>query len=155
MSMPADPVNILIVVADYYRHICDELVLGAVETLDAAKATHSIVRVPGVLEIPPIIAAAQKAMARPTGRSYDGYVALGAVIRGETTQHIHVGAETARALMDMTVDGLAIGNGILTCENEAQAIVRASRREKNRGREAAIACLTLIEIRKRLNMGGV
>ncbi|MBN8648842.1 MAG: 6,7-dimethyl-8-ribityllumazine synthase [Caulobacterales bacterium] len=155
MSIAADPLNILIVVADYYRHICDELVAGAIETLDSAKATHSLVRVPGVLEIPATIAAAERSSHRPAGRSYDGFIALGAVIRGETTHHIHVGGESARAIMDMTVQGLAIGNGILTCENEDQAIIRASRKGKNKGREAAIACLTLIEVKKRLNLGGV
>lgn len=155
MSLNSDPLNILIVVGDYYRHICDELVLGATETLDAAKAIHSLVRVPGVLEIPPTIAAAERASHRPAGRSYDGFIALGAVIRGETTHHIHVGGESARALMNMTLEGLAIGNGILTCEDENQAIVRASRKGKNKGKEAAIACLTLIEVKKRLNTGGV
>ena len=155
MSLNSDPLNILIVVGDYYRHICDELVLGATETLDAAKASHSLVRVPGVLEIPPTIASAERASHRPAGRSYDGFIALGAVIRGETTHHIHVGGESARALMNMTLEGLAIGNGILTCEDENQAIVRASRKGKNKGKEAAIACLTLIEVKKRLNTGGV
>lgn len=155
MSQLNEPLNILIVVGDYYRHICDELVLGATEMLDSAKANHSLVRVPGVLEIPATIAAAERAGHRPAGRSYDGFIALGAVIRGETTHHIHVGGESARALMNMTVDGFAIGNGILTCENEEQAIVRASRKGKNKGKEAAIACLTLIEVKKRLNSGAV
>ena len=153
--MSPDPLNILIIAGDYYRHITDELVAGAVEALDAAKANHSVVLVPGALEIPAEIGAAERAGHRPTGRAYDGYVALGAVIRGETSHYEIVGHESTRAIMALTVEGIAIGNGILTTENEAQAVARASRSGRNKGKEAAVACLNFIEVRKRLNMGGI
>jgi 6,7-dimethyl-8-ribityllumazine synthase len=107
------------------------------------------------LEIPAVIAAAERSGHKPTGRSFDGYVALGCVIRGETSHYVHVCTESARAIMDMTVQGLAIGNGILTVENEAQALARASRTQKNKGREAAVAAITVIEIKRRLDKGGV
>lgn len=154
--MPStEPLQILIIAGDYYKHIIDELIAGTAEALEASGAEHALVRVPGALEIPAVIAAAERAGHRATGRAYDGYVALGAVIRGETTHYEIVANESARAIMGMTLEGLAIGNGILTTENEAQAVHRASRTGKNKGREAAVACLNFIEVRKRLNMGGV
>ena len=153
--MSKDPLNILLVVGDYYRHIADELIAGASEVIKAYGSNFDIVRAPGVLEIPAIIAAAERSGHKPTGRNFDGYVALGCVIRGETSHYVHVCTESARAIMDMTVQGLAIGNGILTVENEAQALARASRTQKNKGKEAAVAAITDIEIKKRLDKGGV
>jgi 6,7-dimethyl-8-ribityllumazine synthase len=154
MSLVQSPPHVLIVVGDYYRHISDELIAGAREALGAAGATHDLVRVPGAFEIPAVIAAADRATHRPTGKSYDGYVALGCVIRGETSHYDYVCGESARALMDLSVQGLAIGYGILTVENEAQALARAKRDQKNKGRDAVVACLTMHAIKRTLLMGG-
>ncbi len=155
MALLADPLKLLIVCGDFYRHISDELIAGATEALDASHVEYAVARVPGALEIPSIIGMAEIAAARPAGHKYDGYVALGAIIRGETNHHDIVCRESTRAIMDMTVRGIAIGNGILFTENEAQAIARASRKDKNKGKDAAVACLTMIEVRKRLNMGSI
>jgi len=105
------------------------------------------VTVPGALEIPHVIA-----MAEAAGSGFDGYVALGAVIRGETTHYDYVCGESARAIMDLAVNQqLAIGNGIITVEDEAQAIARASKAKKDKGGFAANACLKMIKIRSELN----
>jgi 6,7-dimethyl-8-ribityllumazine synthase len=155
MSLHVDPPRILIVVGDFYAHIADELVAGAVEALEASGAEHDLVKVPGAFEIPAVIAAAERASHRPAGKSYDGFVALGCVIRGETSHYDYVCGESARALMDLSVQGLPIGYGILTVENEAQALERASRSKKNKGKDAVVAALTLLAVKRRLNMGGV
>jgi 6,7-dimethyl-8-ribityllumazine synthase len=155
MSLHLEPPHVLLVVGDFYRHIADELIGGAVGALEAIGATHSIIRVPGVFEIPAVIANAERSAHRPAGRKYDGFVALGCVIRGETSHYDYVCGESARALMVMSVEGLPIGYGILTVENEAQAIVRASRTQKNKGKDAVEACLAMLTIKRSLNMGGV
>ena len=155
MTLHLDPPHVLLVVGDFYRHIADELIAGAVDTLNAAEATHNIIRVPGVFEIPAVIANAERAAHRPAGRKYDGFVALGCVIRGETSHYDYVCGESARALMVMSVEGLPIGYGILTVETEAQAIVRAARNQKNKGKDAVEACLTMLKIKRSLSMGGV
>ena len=155
MTLHLDPPHVLLVVGDFYSHIADELIAGAVDTLNAAEATHNIIRVPGVFEIPAVIANAERAAHRPAGRKYDGFVALGCVIRGETSHYDYVCGESARALMVMSVEGLPIGYGILTVETEAQAIVRAARNQKNKGKDAVEACLTMLKIKRSLNMGGV
>jgi 6,7-dimethyl-8-ribityllumazine synthase len=155
MSFQPDPPHILLVVGDFYQHIAAELIAGAGETLSEAGATHEIIKVPGVFEIPAVIANAERAAHRPAGRKYDGFVALGCVIRGETSHYDYVCVESARALMDLSVEGLPIGYGILTVENEAQAIARASRTQKNKGKDAVVACLEMLAIKRRLNMGGV
>jgi 6,7-dimethyl-8-ribityllumazine synthase len=155
MSLHPEPPHILLVVGDFYQHIAEELIAGSIETLEAAGATHAIIRVPGVFEIPAVIANADRAAHRPAGRKYDGYVALGCVIRGETSHYDYVCGESARALMDLSVEGLPIGYGILTVENEAQAIVRAWRDQKNKGKDATEACLAMLSVKRRLNMGGV
>ena len=134
--------RILIVLAPYYRHIADELLKGAIETLEAAGATHEIIEVPGAFEIPAAIGFAARA-------NYDGYIALGCVIRGETTHYDYVCEESARGLQELALDGLAIGYGILTVENEVQALARASRTKKNKGGEAARACLAMIALKRR------
>jgi 6,7-dimethyl-8-ribityllumazine synthase len=134
--------HILIVLAPYYRHIADELLKGATETLEAAGATHEVVEVPGAFEVPAAIKLASR-------KGYDGYVALGCVIRGETTHYDYVCVESARGLQDLALEGLAIGYGILTVENEKQALVRASREKKNKGGEAARACLAMIALKQR------
>lgn len=150
-----DPYTILIVASDSDRAICDELIAGAVEALDAAKAVHGLVRVSGALEIPYVIAGAERAAHRPAGRKYDGYIALGTIMKGETSNSDIVARETARAIMQMTIEGFAIGNGVIIADTTEQAHARADRVGRNRGKEASIACLTMIEVRKRLNMGGV
>jgi 6,7-dimethyl-8-ribityllumazine synthase len=142
----SQPPHILLVEAPYYAHIADHLRRGAERALAAAGATHEIISVPGAFEIPAAIAM----VARATKR-YDGYVALGCVIRGETTHYDHICAESARGLQDLAVrEGLTIGYGILTVENEAQAIARASAERRDKGGEAVRACLALVDLKRRL-----
>jgi 6,7-dimethyl-8-ribityllumazine synthase len=133
--------RILIVEARYYHHIADELLAGARGYLADAGCDVEVATVPGALEIPGAIA-----MAFEFG-DYDGFVALGCVIRGETTHYEIVSGESARGLMDLTLDGVCLGNGILTVENEAQALARARISEMNKGAGAAEACLALVKFR--------
>ncbi|USI73363.1 6,7-dimethyl-8-ribityllumazine synthase [Sphingomonas morindae] len=133
--------NILIVEARFYGHLNDLLLEGARAALTAAGHRHETITVPGALEIPGAIALAAD--------QYDGFVALGVVIRGETYHFEIVAGESARALMALTLDGLAIGNGILTVENEAQALARARPDEKDKGGEAAKAALAMLALRDR------
>jgi len=132
--------RVLIVVAPYYKEISDALLAGAKAAL--ADAEVEIAEVPGALEIPGAIASAVKSRTR-----FDGYVALGCVIRGETTHYDYVAGESARALMDLTLEGVALGNGILTVENREQAMKRAG--DKDKGGDAARACLAMIALRER------
>ncbi|WP_319773338.1 6,7-dimethyl-8-ribityllumazine synthase [Breoghania sp.] len=142
--------HLLIIDARFYDELSDELVRGAVEALDAAGATYDRVSVPGVLEIPAALSMALIA-AEEDGTDYDGYVVLGCVIRGETSHYDIVAGESARAVMDMTVDlGLAVGNGILTVENSDQAWARARVSEKNKGGAAAEAALAMIAVREKI-----
>jgi len=135
--------HILIVEARFYAGLADALLHGATHALAAAGATHEVIAVPGALEIPAAIAWASESGA------YDGFVALGTVIRGETYHFEIVAGESARGIMALTLDGLAIGNGILTTEDEAQAWVRARRTEKDKGGEAAKAALAMIAVAER------
>jgi 6,7-dimethyl-8-ribityllumazine synthase len=135
--------HILIVEARFYGAIADAQLAGATAALKAAGATWEVLTVPGALEIPAAIA-----FADPAG-NFDGYVALGCVIRGETYHFEVVAGESARALMALTLDGLAIGNGILTVEDEAQAWARARQTEKNKGGEAATAALAMVALKSR------
>ena len=138
--------NVLIVVAPFYRKIADGLVAGARAVLDAAGAGHELVEVPGALEIPVAIR-----LAAGTG-DWEGYVALGCVIRGETTHYETVCNDSSRGLMLLGIErGLAIGNGILTCETMAQAEVRADPGEMDKGGGAAAAALHLIALARRLS----
>ncbi|PST21110.1 6,7-dimethyl-8-ribityllumazine synthase [Rhizobium sp. JAB6] len=142
--------HILIVEARFYDDMADALLDGAKAALDEAGATYDIVTVPGALEIPAAIA-----MALDGGDNgnvvYDGYVALGMVIRGETYHFDIVANESSRALMDLAVsESLAIGNGILTVENDEQAWARARRSEKDKGGFAARAALTMIALKEKL-----
>jgi 6,7-dimethyl-8-ribityllumazine synthase len=140
------PPHILLVEAPYYAHISDLLRRGAGRALAAAGATHETISVPGAFEIPAAIGMVARASDR-----FDGFVALGCVIRGETTHYDHICAECARGLQDLAVrDGVAIGFGVLTVENEAQAIARASAEHRDKGGEAVRACLALISLRRRL-----
>jgi 6,7-dimethyl-8-ribityllumazine synthase len=136
--------SVLIVEARYYAHISDALLKGAEAALDAAGARYESVAVPGALEIPAAIALAAKT------RRYDGYVALGCVIRGETTHYDHVCRECARGIQNLALAGHAIGFGVLTVENVDQAFARARVDEKDKGGEAARACLAMIALRQKL-----
>ncbi len=136
--------RVLIATSRYYEHITLELEAGAGEALAGAGAVVETIEVPGALEVPGVIA-----MAADSGK-YDGYVALGCVIRGETSHYDYVCSNSAQGLMLLSVERrLAIGNGILTVENEAQALARADRARKNKGRDAAEACLKMIDLRRK------
>jgi len=138
--------RILIVNSPYYEHISKELELGARETLEAYddECTIETIMVPGAFEVPGAIA-----MAADSAK-YDGYIALGCVIRGETSHYDYVCGESASGLMYLSTDRrLAIGYGILTVENEAQALARANRNQGNKGRDAATACLEMLKLRKK------
>jgi 6,7-dimethyl-8-ribityllumazine synthase len=142
--------RILIVEARFYDKIADALLAGAMRALEEAHATVERISVPGSLEIPPAIAIAADA-ARRKRRPYDGVVALGCVIRGETIHFEIVSHLSARGLMELSVArGLPIGNGIITVENDAQAFARARMEEQDKGGDAARAALALIELKRRL-----
>ncbi|MEP3244866.1 MAG: 6,7-dimethyl-8-ribityllumazine synthase [Sneathiella sp.] len=149
-----DSLHILIVEADFYRDISDALLEGAKEVLDGVDATYEVIQVPGCLEIPAAIRFAIKAMEFMGGRRrYDAYVALGCVIRGETSHYDTVSEESARALMDLTTDYcLALGNGIITCENDEQAWARARKEEKNKGGGAAQAALDMLTVKEQFGL---
>ncbi|MEM7679893.1 MAG: 6,7-dimethyl-8-ribityllumazine synthase [Pseudomonadota bacterium] len=135
--------HIMIVEAPYYEDIGESLAKGAIAALEGAGATYERFTVPGALEIPAAIA-----IGADSGK-FDGFIALGCVIRGETSHYDIVAGESARAIMDLTIsDGLAIGNAILTCDKREQAIVRADPAQKNKGKDAADAAIALIELRK-------
>lgn len=135
--------KILIVEARFYDHLNDLLMAGARAAIEAAGHAHETITVPGALEIPAAIA-----LAAETG-GYDAFVALGVVIRGETWHFEIVAGESARGLMALSLDGLAIGNGILTVENEAQALTRARPHDKDKGGEAAKAALAMLALKTR------
>ena len=138
----------LIVEADFYTELAAAQKQGAVAALTAHGMAYESVSVPGALKIPAAIVFAEK-----TGR-YAGYVALGCVIRGETTHYETVCNESARGIMDLTVQGYAIGNGILTVENSEQAWDRADMSRKNKGGEAALAAIRMAELKSSFNAGG-
>lgn len=133
----------LIVEARFYDYLNDQLIAGAKAALKAAGHQADVITVPGALEIPGAIVLADQA------QLYDGYVAIGVVIRGETYHFEIVAGESARGIMALTMDGMAIGNGILTVENEAQALVRADPAQKDKGGEAAKAAIALLELREK------
>jgi 6,7-dimethyl-8-ribityllumazine synthase len=142
--------SILIVEARFYSNISDALLDGATAALERAGAWSERISVPGALEIPPAILFAAE-VGEGGGKNYDGYIALGCVIRGDTYHFEIVANQSARGLMELGLrHGLCIGNGILTCDTEEQAIARASRGELDKGGDAARACLALIETRRRL-----
>jgi 6,7-dimethyl-8-ribityllumazine synthase len=146
--------HILIVEARFYDDLADELARGAIAALEARGATYKRIAVPGVLEIPAAVKYALNA-APPHGKGewFDGFVTLGCVIRGETTHYDIVSNESARALMDLSVQqSLALGNGIQTVENEKQAWARANVSDKNKGGGAANACLDMIELKRQLGL---
>ena len=138
-----EPVKVLIVASPYYKDISDNQIAGAVSELDAAGATHEIIHVPGALEIPTAIGIAERLS------NFDGYVALGCVIRGETTHYDTVCNDSSRAIQLLGLQGLCIGNGILTVETQKQAEVRADPKDQNKGGGAAAAALHLIALARK------
>lgn len=134
--------RVLIVEARFYAHLNDMLLAGARAAITAAGHDHDTLTVPGALEIPGAIALMD------ARGGYDAYVALGVVIRGETYHFEIVAGESARGIMALTLDGLAVGNGVLTVEDEDQALVRADPGQKNKGGEAAQAALALLALKQ-------
>ncbi len=135
--------HVLIVEARFYEHLNDLLIEGAKAAIEAAGHTHEVLTVPGALEVPGAIAIAD------ASEQYDAFVALGVIIRGETYHFEVVANESARGLMNLSLEGVPVGNGILTVEDEAQALTRAKRDEKNKGGEAAKAALAMLALRER------
>lgn len=142
--------HVMIAVARFYEDIANELVRGATEALQKSGATWEIVEVPGAFEIPAAVSTAVRSLEFVGGRRrFDGYVALGCVIRGETSHYDYVCGETARALQDLSVKYcLALGFGLLTVENSAQAEERAGVDRRNKGGEAAQVCLSMIDVKR-------
>lgn len=137
------PVKLLIVVSPYYKDIADNMIAGATAEIEAAGGSYEIVEVPGALEIPTAIGIADRQS------NFDGYVALGCVIRGETTHYETVCNDSSRAIQLLGLQGLCIGNGILTVENRPQAEVRADPADQNKGGGAAAAALHLIALSRK------
>jgi 6,7-dimethyl-8-ribityllumazine synthase len=147
---PLPGARILVVEARFYDPIGAMLLEGATAAIEAAGASATVISVPGALEIPSAMAISLDAAAK-TARPFDGVVALGCIIRGETYHFEIVAGESARALMDLSVQRkFPIGNGILTVENEAQALVRADPRQLDKGGEAARAALALIRLQREI-----
>lgn len=150
----SDKPHILIVESRFYEDIADELVAGAAAQMEDRGATFDRVSVPGALEIPAAMRFAVRSMDLVGGRRrYDGYLALGCVIRGETGHYDIVAGESARGLVDLALTfTLAIGNGILTCDTREQALARASRHGGNKGGVAARTVLDMIEVKRRFGL---
>ncbi|AEH89344.1 6,7-dimethyl-8-ribityllumazine synthase [Mesorhizobium opportunistum] len=147
---PKAKAHLLIIEARFHDGLADALLDGATRALDEAGATYDVVTVPGSLEIPAVITFALDGAAEG-GTNYDGFVALGTVVRGDTYHFDIVANESSRALMDLSVqDSVCIGNGILTTENDAQAWTRAKRSEGDKGGFAARAALTMIALKEKL-----
>ena len=148
--MSTEKPRVLIVEARFYEDISDELAKGVIAVLDEAGVDHERMEVPGTFEVPGAIRFAIRS--KETGASanrYDGFIALGCVIRGETDHYDHICREASRALMDMSLDHCAaMGFGILTCENRGQAWERAAVDRKNKGADAANACLRMMELQR-------
>ena len=141
----ADAPRILIVTSRYYAHITAELEAGVVEGLEKVGAQYEFLEVPGAFEIPGAIA-----MAAGTGE-WDGFVALGCVLRGETSHYDLITNHVARGLMELSISGVPLGFGVLTCENETQARIRADRKQKNKGAEVVAAVLRMVGLSYRFN----
>lgn len=142
--MPEAP-RILIVTSRYYAHIAAELEASVVEGLDKVGATHEFLEVPGAFEIPGAIS-----MAMNSGE-WDGFIALGCVIRGETSHYDLITNHVARGLMELSISGVPLGFGVLTVENEEQAKVRADRKQKNKGAEVVAAVLRMVGLSYRFS----
>ncbi|MEM8774724.1 MAG: 6,7-dimethyl-8-ribityllumazine synthase [Pseudomonadota bacterium] len=137
------PTKLLIVVAPFYRDIADQLIAGAKAEIEASGGTWELVEVPGALEVPATIGIAERMS------NFDGYVALGCVIRGETTHYETVCNDSSRGLTLLGLQGLCVGNGILTAENRDQAVVRADPDQMNKGAGAAAAAIHLIALSRK------
>ena len=135
--------HLLIAEARFYAHLNNLLLTGARAAIEGAGHTHETITLPGALELPGAISIADEC------RRFDAFVALGVVMRGETYHFEIVAGESARGIMALTMDGIAVGNGILTVENEAQAVARADPEHMNKGGEAARAALALLELKTR------
>jgi len=152
--MTDEPIRILIVEARFYDDLADALLEGATQALGAFGAEYDVVTVPGALEIPAAIAFAEEGGHRPAGKHYDGYVALGCVIRGETYHFEIVSNESARGIMDLTIGRrLCIGNGVLTTEDDEQAWARARISQGDKGGGAARAALSMVALKQQLQGG--
>jgi 6,7-dimethyl-8-ribityllumazine synthase len=150
-AAPLPGARVLVVEARFYDDIADELLRGALAAIEAAQATAKVLTVPGALEIPQTLAIALDA-AEAAGAPYDAAVALGCVIRGETFHFEIVAGESATALMGLSVARrLPLGNGIITVENDVQALARARVSELNKGGAAAEAALAVLRIKRRLS----
>jgi 6,7-dimethyl-8-ribityllumazine synthase len=143
-----DPIKLLIIVAPYYKDITDGLVAGAKAEIEAAGGSYEVIEVPGALEIPTAIGIAARMS------NFDGYVALGCVIRGETTHYDTVCNDSSRAITLLGLQGHCIGNGILTVENYEQASVRSDPKDQNKGGGAAAAALHLIALGRKWGRAG-
>lgn len=148
----AAPSRVLIVEARFYEKIADELVEGAAQVLKKAGCAFDRIAVPGVFEVPAAIRFAMRADETGAGtKPYEGFVALGCVIRGETDHYDHICREASRALMDISL-AVPLGFGILTCPTYELAMVRAAVDQKNKGADAARACIRMIELRRQLKL---
>ena len=141
--------HVLIIEAPFYTDITNDLMNGVTQVLDQANVTYERISVPGAYEIPGVVRFAENANAD----RFDGYVAVGCVIRGETSHYDYVAGECCRGLMDLSLESVAIGNGVLTVENQDQARVRSDVTQKNKGGDAAEACLAMMRARDVLNSG--
>lgn len=146
--------QVLIVEARFYEDIADELVKGATAILDDAGIASERIAVPGVFEVPAAVRFAIRSMeVRAAAGSYSGYVALGCVIRGDTDHYEHICGQASRALMDLSVTySVAMGFGILTCDTREQALERAAVEMKNKGADAARACLHMMKLKKHFRL---
>jgi|TARA_B100000029_G_scaffold513326_1_gene612582 6,7-dimethyl-8-ribityllumazine synthase len=145
--------NVLIVAATFYKSIIDELIKGAGQVLNDSDVSFNIIEVPGAFELPAVVSMALAVEKSENKKIYDGYITLGCVIRGETTHYDYVCGETARALQELsTKHQLALGFGLLTVENVDQAKERAFVDRKNKGGEAAEACIKMIQVRNDLGV---
>ena len=150
----AEGPHVLIVEARYYEDIAEELIKGAAGVLEEAGVAYDRIAVPGVFEVPAAIRFAIRSMeVGAASQRYAGFIALGCVIRGETDHYDHICREASRALMDLSVNySIALGFGILTCHSHEQAKVRATVEQKNKGGEAAKACLRLMDVKRSLRL---
>ena len=149
-SAAATPPHVLIVEAPYYAAVAQGLRAGAQRVFASAQATHELVQVAGAFELPGAIRMAIRAMARAGGPRWDGFLALGCVVRGETDHYDHIAREAARGLMDLSVQfGVPVAFGVLTVHDEAQALARACDDETNKGAEAARALVAQIALARR------
>lgn len=154
MAEESAPFHFMIVEARFYENIADELAKGAIAELDKIGATYERVAVPGCLELPGAIHFAIRGMEYYMGRRrFDAYIVLGCVIRGETSHYDYVCAESMRGLQDLVLKySIALGNGVLTCENDEQALARARMNGKNKGGDAAKAAIAMLDVKRRFGM---